>query len=112
MERRSSSQANAFTLSAPRCESARQMSEAWNSLHYSLVFAVDYFNLWIRLKSVAGGEYARLNTGGSITRGNSGNGALPTLNGKKAGNKNIAQNDRASIGLLCSCLSIMLPASS
>jgi len=30
------------------------------------------------LKSVAGPEYARLNTGVSITRANSGNGALPT----------------------------------
>jgi hypothetical protein len=28
---------------------------------------------------VAGPEFARLNTGVSITRGNSGNGALPTL---------------------------------
>ena len=52
--------------------------------------------LWIRLKSVAGAEYARLNTGGSIIRGNSGNGALPTLNGKNGGNKNIAANDPRS----------------
>jgi len=52
--------------------------------------------LWIRPKKVAGTEYARLNTGGSITRGNSGNGALPTLDGKNVGNKNIAPNDRAS----------------
>jgi hypothetical protein len=35
--------------------------------------------LWIRLRrSVAGAEYARLNTGARITRGNSGNGALLT----------------------------------
>jgi hypothetical protein len=34
--------------------------------------------LWIRLTSVAVPEYARLNTGESITRGNSGNGALLT----------------------------------
>ncbi len=52
--------------------------------------------LWIRLKGVVGAEYARLNTGGSITRGNSGNGALPTLDGKNVRNKNIAPNDRAS----------------
>ena len=43
----------------------------------------------------AGAEYARLNTGGSITRGNSGNGALLTLTGKNVGNENIAPNDRA-----------------
>ena len=58
--------------------------------------------LWIRLKGVAGAEYARLNTGGSIIRGNSGNGALPTLNGKNVGNKNVAPNDRASVELPCS----------
>jgi len=51
---------------------------------------------------VAGAEYARLNTGGSIIRGNSGNGALPTLNGKNVGNKNVAPNDRAFVGLPCS----------
>jgi hypothetical protein len=51
--------------------------------------------LWIRLKSVAGAEYARLNTGGSIIRANSGNGALPTLNGENVGNKDIVPNDRA-----------------
>jgi hypothetical protein len=34
--------------------------------------------LWIRLKGVVGPEYAPLITGASITRGNSGNGALPT----------------------------------
>jgi hypothetical protein len=34
--------------------------------------------LWLRLKNVVGPEYAPLNTGVSITRGNSGNGALPT----------------------------------
>jgi len=50
---------------------------------------------------VAGPEYARLNTGGSIIRGNSGNGALPILNGKNVGNKNVAPNDRASVGLPC-----------
>jgi hypothetical protein len=32
--------------------------------------------LWIRLKSVAVPEFARLNTGGNITRGNRGNGVL------------------------------------
>ena len=41
---------------------------------------------------MVGAEYARLNTGGSITRGNSGNGALPTLDGKNVGNKKIAAN--------------------
>jgi len=55
---------------------------------------------------VAAAEYARLNTGGSITPGNSENGALLTLNGKNVGNKNIAPNDRASVGLPCSCVSI------
>ena len=34
--------------------------------------------MWIRLANVAVPEYARLNTGGSITRANSGNGALLT----------------------------------
>jgi hypothetical protein len=43
---------------------------------------------------VAGTEYGRLNTGGSITRGNNGNGVLPTLTGKNVGNKNIAPNER------------------
>ena len=57
--------------------------------------------LWKRLKGVAGAEYARLNTGGSIIRGNSGNGALPILSGKNVGNKNVAPNDRASVGLPC-----------
>jgi len=36
---------------------------------------------------VAGLEYARLNTGVSITRGNSGNGALPTPDQKQNGKK-------------------------
>jgi len=45
--------------------------------------------LWIRLKSVAAPEYALLNTGESITRGNSGNGVLPTLKRKNVGDKNI-----------------------
>jgi hypothetical protein len=35
---------------------------------------------------VVGPEYARLNTGVSITRGNSGNGALPTRGSEEAGN--------------------------
>jgi hypothetical protein len=48
------------------------------------------------LKSVVGAEYARLNTGGSITRGNSGNGALPTLDGKNVGNKKIAKPNVSS----------------
>ena len=34
--------------------------------------------LWQEVKSVAGPEYARPTTGVSITRGNNGNGALPT----------------------------------
>ena len=34
--------------------------------------------LWLGAKSVAGPEYARPTTGVSITRENSGNGALPT----------------------------------
>jgi hypothetical protein len=33
--------------------------------------------LRVRQKSVAGHEYARLHTGASITRANSGNGVLP-----------------------------------
>jgi hypothetical protein len=40
--------------------------------------------LWIRLKSVAVPEFARLNTGGSITRGNSGNGVLLTRENRAA----------------------------
>jgi hypothetical protein len=36
---------------------------------------------------VADPEYARLNTGVSITRGNSGNGALPTRGSEEAGNR-------------------------
>jgi hypothetical protein len=36
---------------------------------------------------VADPEYARLNTGVSITRGNSGNGALPTRGSEQAENK-------------------------
>jgi hypothetical protein len=45
--------------------------------------------LWIRvrLKGVAGPEYARLNTGASITRGNSGNGALPTRDSEQSEDK-------------------------
>jgi len=38
---------------------------------------------------MAGAGYARLNTGESITRGNSGNGALLTLKRKNVGDKNI-----------------------
>jgi hypothetical protein len=45
--------------------------------------------LWIRLKGVAGAEYGRLHTGGSTMRGNSGNGALPILNGENVGNKDV-----------------------
>jgi hypothetical protein len=45
--------------------------------------------LWIRLKGVAGPEYARLNTGGIITPGSSGNGAPLTLNGENVGNKDV-----------------------
>jgi len=37
-----------------------------------------FWILWIGVKSAVGPEYAPLNTGASITRGNSGNGALPT----------------------------------
>jgi hypothetical protein len=39
---------------------------------------------------VAGPEYARLNTGVSITRGNSGNGALPIPESEQGENKNNA----------------------
>jgi hypothetical protein len=53
-------------------------------------------SLRVRQKSAGGPEYGRLHTGGSTMRGNSGNGALPTLNGESVGNKNIAPNDRAS----------------
>jgi hypothetical protein len=60
-------------------------------------------SLRVRQKSVAGAEYAPRNTGGSIIRGNSGNGALPTLNGESVGNKNIAPNDSA---LLLDCRAV------
>ena len=43
--------------------------------------------LWVRKKSVAGREYARPNTGASITRVNSGNGALPICESKQGENK-------------------------
>ena len=84
--------ANAFTISA----------RALNSLHYSLVYAVGDFDLMDKVEKRGRRQYARLNTGGSIIRGNSGNGALPTLNGKNVGNKNVAPNDRAFVGLPCS----------
>ena len=38
-------------------------------------------------------EYARLNTGGSITRGNSGNGALPTPELERGENTNNGAKD-------------------
>src|SRR5262249_21131979 len=52
--------------------------------------------LWIRLKGVAGPEYARLNTGGRIISGKNGEGALPPPKSKKN-----APKDRASFGLSC-----------
>jgi hypothetical protein len=45
-----------------------------------------YFNLRVRQKSVADDEYARLHTGASITRANSGNGALPTREAEQSEN--------------------------
>jgi hypothetical protein len=42
--------------------------------------------LRVRQKSVAGHEYARLHTGASITRANSGNGALPTREAEQSEN--------------------------
>jgi hypothetical protein len=57
--------------------------------------------LRVRSKSVVGHGCAQPNTGASITRANSGNGVLRTLNGKNVGNKNVAPNDRASVGLPC-----------
>jgi hypothetical protein len=81
--------ASAFTIFG----SLNPIGYAKNQITRSLVLV-----LWIRLKSVAGAEYARLNTGGSIIRGNSGNGALPTLNGENVGNKDIVPNDRAPAG--------------
>jgi len=48
--------------------------------------------LRIREKSVAGREYARPNTGASITRASSGNGVLPTpqiKTGRKQQNKKL-----------------------
>jgi hypothetical protein len=43
--------------------------------------------LWARKRNVAGDEYARLNTGANITRGNSENGALPTRESEQGENK-------------------------
>jgi hypothetical protein len=43
---------------------------------------------------VAGPEYARLNTGVSITRGNSGNGALPTRGSEQDEKKRHVASDR------------------
>jgi hypothetical protein len=40
--------------------------------------------LWARKRNVAGDEYARLNTGANITRGNSEHGALPTRESEQA----------------------------
>jgi len=50
--------------------------------------------LRIREKSVAGREYARPNTGASITRASSGNGVLPTR-GLKQGENNKTKSRRA-----------------
>jgi hypothetical protein len=47
--------------------------------------------LWARKRNVAGDEYARLNTGANITRGNSENGALPTREPKKLESKTTRQ---------------------
>jgi hypothetical protein len=44
---------------------------------------------------VAGHEYARPHIGASITRANSGNGALPTRGPKNVENRNSAVSDRA-----------------
>ena len=46
-----------------------------------------YFDLWVREKGLGGHQYARPNTGASITRVNSGNGALPIRESKQGENK-------------------------
>jgi hypothetical protein len=56
-----------------------------------------YFVLRARQKSVAGHEYARPNTGASITRGNSGNGALPTHGLEQSENKGHPANNPAAL---------------
>ena len=51
--------------------------------------------LWVRKKSVADREYARLHIGASITGSSSGNGVLPIREPEQVQNKNNAANDRA-----------------
>src|SRR4029453_9832346 len=53
--------------------------------------------LWVRQESVAGHEYARPNTGASITPGNSGNGALPTHESEEGENNDNEANNRAKV---------------
>jgi len=62
------------------CGTASQTQSATQSEIYDCIDPerVAYLILWKRLKSVAGDEFARLNTGVRITRGNSGNGVLLT----------------------------------
>jgi hypothetical protein len=51
-------------------------------------------SLWAGKRSVAGHEYARLNTTASITGENSGNGALPIRESEQGENKDNSANDR------------------
>ena len=55
-----------------------------------MCYAVGYFPfppLWTRLKNAVGPEYVLLITGGSITRANSGNGALLTRESEEGKNE-------------------------
>src|SRR5947207_15941786 len=51
--------------------------------------------LWVRKKSVADREYARLHIGASITGSRRGDAVLPIREPEQAQNKNNAANDRA-----------------
>ena len=64
--------------------------------------------LWVRQESVAGHEYARPNTGGSITPGSSGNGALPTHQSEKGENNDNEENNRLrTLHTGCSAIHMM-----
>ena len=59
--------------------------------------------LWVRLKSVAAAEFARLNTGARITRGNSENGALLTREIRARREQNNGPNEALTVVAMCIC---------